>query len=58
MYIYNAFIFSHYYIISVENCINGTLGYAKGCFFDDVNNIPLAGFINFCPEVCIVKVAI
>ena len=44
--IYNIFV------ISVDNCANGTLAYSKGCFFDAVNNRPLAGFINFCPEVC------
>ena len=39
-------------IVSVDHCVNGTLAYAKSCAFDDVNNRPLAGFINFCPEVC------
>ncbi|XP_065920451.1 leishmanolysin-like peptidase isoform X2 [Dysidea avara] len=41
------------YYISVVNdaaCNAGTLAYAAGCTFDVVNNRPLTGYTNICPQ--------
>ena len=39
----------------VVDCLDGTLAYASSCYYDDVNNRPLVGYTNICPQVCAQK---